>query len=125
MSSAVLLAAAFVIAEAAPKTISVPPKLIAGTITSDDYPPGALARNASGVTKVRLVISAEGRASHCALFETSGHADLDERVCFIVTYRMRFRPAQSQDGQPVATSAILPVRWMLEPSATAEPATPQ
>ena len=113
---------AMLIGAAGPAEISVPAKLISGTITSADYPRGALARNAAGVTKVRLTITIDGRATDCSLFQSSGDAELDAKVCELATYRMRFSPALGHDGKPIAMAAILPVRWELDPALSPAPA---
>lgn len=123
MSSMAIAALALLIQGAGPADISVPPKLIAGTITSEDYPPGPLARNAGGVTKVRLIITTEGRATGCSLLQSSGDAELDARVCFLATYRMRFSPALGRDCKPIAMAAILPVRWEIDPAVAPAPAS--
>lgn len=114
---------AMLIEGAGPAQISVPAKLISGTITSRDYPPGALARNAGGTTKVRLTITTDGRATDCSLFESSGDAELDARVCLLATNRMRFSPALDHDGKPVSMAAILPVRWEIDPGLPPAPAS--
>ena len=98
----------------APK-MEVPARLLSGTITSADYPPGALRRGAEGQTMVRLVITAEGLASECKLQRSSGHKDLDAIVCPIVTGRMRFSPALDGAGKPMSMTAILPVSFAVEP----------
>lgn len=112
MSTLALLAA--MIADPAASTIEVPAKLLSGTITSADYPRPALRRGAEGITRVRLVITPDGRASDCRLAQSSGHADLDAVVCPLATGRMRFSPALDRGGRPVPMDAILPVQWLVE-----------
>lgn len=121
MSSAVVAALAMLIEAAGAAQISVPARLISGTITSADYPKGALARNAGGLTKVRLTISTDGRATDCFLFQSSGDAELDAMVCPLATNRMRFSPALAHDGKPVDMAAILPVRWEIDPAISPAP----
>jgi periplasmic protein TonB len=116
---------ALLIGAAGPAAISVPAKLVAGTITSDDYPPGALSRNASGVTMVRLTITTQGRAIGCSVHRSSGDAELDAKTCFVATYRMRFSPALGHDGKPVPMAAILPVRWEIDPAVAPGPSNPE
>lgn len=114
---------AILLGAAGPAEISVPARLISGTITSADYPQGALRRNAGGVTKVRLTVTIDGRATDCSLFQSSGDAELDARVCQLATLRMRFSPALGHDGKPVPMAAILPVRWEVDPAVSPAPAS--
>lgn len=115
---------AFWVAAVTSSAMGVPPKLLSGTITSADYPRGALERHAQGTTRVRLTIMTDGSAADCTLHQSSGDAELDARVCPLVRMRMRFSPALDHDGKPMAVPAILPVRWELEPLSSAT-ATPQ
>ena len=94
---------------------AVPAKLISGTITEADYPPAALKRGAEGMTKAYLVISADGRATECRIWQSSGHADLDAVVCPLALGRMRFSSALDGEGKPRPMKAIMPVRWMVDP----------
>ena len=117
----ILLVAALAAVDAPANLPAVPAKLISGTITNADYPPAALARGAEGLTKAYLVISAEGRAIDCRLWQSSGHADLDAVVCPIATGRMRFSPALDSEGKPQSMKAILPVRWIVDPPSIPVP----
>jgi len=114
---------ALLLGGAGPAEISVPARLISGTITAADYPSAALDRHAAGTTKVRLTITTDGRAIDCSLFQSSGDAELDAKVCYLATYRMRFSPALGHDGKPVPMAAILPVRWEIDPAVSPAPAT--
>ena len=111
----ILLLAAFAAAQASPEPPAVPARVLSGTITEADYPPAALKRGARGLTKVWMVITAEGRATNCRLFQSSGHADLDAVVCPLATARMRFIPALDSKGNARSMIAIMPVRWEADP----------
>lgn len=95
------------------KAISVQPRIIAGPIEHSDYPPAALRRGAQGTTQIRFIIRQDGKAFDCQVVQSSGHSDLDQRACSVVTTRTRFTPAIDVDGQPTATYAILPVSWQI------------
>jgi periplasmic protein TonB len=99
---------------AGPAEVSVPAKLISGTITAADYPRSALKRNATGLTAVRLTITTEGRAKDCSIYRSSGDAELDAKTCSVATHRMRFTPALGHDGKPIAMAAILAARWEID-----------
>jgi periplasmic protein TonB len=111
----IALLAALAAAGTPPDPPAIPARVISGTITELDYPPAALARGAEGLTKVWMVITADGRATDCRLFQSSGHADLDSIVCPLATRRMRFSPALDGKGKPRPMNAVMPVRWMVNP----------
>jgi protein TonB len=112
-SGVIVLLVALATADAPTDRPAVPARVISGTITELDYPPAAFARGAEGLTKVWMVITTDGRATDCRLFQSSGHADLDAIVCPLATGRMRFSPALDGEGKPRPMNAIMPVRWML------------
>ena len=109
----ILLLAALAATETPADQPAIPARVISGTIMELDYPPAALARGAEGLTKVWIVITTDGRATNCRLFQSSGHADLDAVVCPLATGRMRFSPALDGEGKPRPMNAIMPVRWMV------------
>lgn len=91
-----------------------PPRPLHGLITAQDYPPAALRRSAEGRTLARLTIGTSGRVGHCSVAQSSGHADLDRRVCDLAITRMRFSPAIDAAGEPIAVDAILQVQWIVD-----------
>ncbi len=80
----------------------------------DNYPPAALRAGAEGRVVARLNIGADGRVSNCAVTASSGNSDLDDTTCRIARSRARFTPAKDQNGNPIASTFTLPVRWQLE-----------
>ena len=95
-----------------PATPQLPPRLTAGTITSDDYPAAALRAEAEGTTSVRLNVGANGRVEGCTVMASAGNAALDSATCSLITRRFRFRPA-TRDGQPVASTVTQRVTWRI------------
>ena len=95
MTQLMLATAALLLAPAAaePPVMATMPRIIAGKITSDDYPPAALRNEAEGRTSASLVIDAHGRVRRCRIAQSSGHEILDSRVCQLALIRMRFSPA--------------------------------
>lgn len=81
--------------------------------SADDYPPGALRAEAQGRTVVSLSVGADGRVSNCTVSSSSGNSDLDNATCRIARSRVRYTPAKDQNGNPIASSTSLPVRWQL------------
>ena len=124
MTQLMLAAAALMLAPAAAETpvIATMPRIIAGQITSEDYPPAALRNEAEGRTSAGLVIDPNGRVRRCRIAQSSGHEILDSRVCQLALIRMRFSPALDAAGQPIAVHVVLPVVWKIEEPAPSTPA---
>lgn len=76
-----------------------------------DYPPAAAAAQASGTTRVRFVITAEGRVKDPAVETSSGNADLDAAAMTCVGF-WRYRPAL-KNGQPVEVPWKADIKWEL------------
>lgn len=89
-----------------------PARIIAGSITDADYPAAAIRAEASGTTRVRLGITAEGKVDSCEVVGSSGNSSLDSTTCQLFTTRFRFSPA-SRAGVPVPSTYSGSVRWDL------------
>lgn len=89
-------------------------RLIAGTITSRDYPKEARAARLVGSVTVAFTVGVDGRASDCAVTETSGSATLDAITCQLIEARFRYAPALSANGQPINERRGWRQRWWLE-----------
>lgn len=114
-----------------PKVIPVPPQPIAKAVEpprvvkgaairsfgfgNDDYPNDALRAGESGITRVRVTVSADGRATDCAVTGSSGSYSLDQAACRLVKSRSRFAPAKDTAGKTVEQSITLPITWRLPP----------
>lgn len=79
----------------------------------DAYPPAAQRAGAQGRVVARLTIGTDGRVSDCTVTTSSGNADLDSTTCRIARSRVRYTPAKDDNGAPIASTATLPVRWVL------------
>lgn len=79
----------------------------------DNYPPGAQRAGAEGRTVANLTVGTDGRVTNCAVMTSSGNSELDAATCRISLMRVRFAPAKDDQGNPVASSYTLPVRWLL------------
>jgi protein TonB len=95
------------------KAIAAHSRVLSGYPISADYPRGALARDAQGVSQVRLRIEVNGTARDCQVIRSSGDAELDFAACQITTTRTRFAPAIDVDGKPTVEYVILPIRWAI------------
>jgi protein TonB len=104
-------------AAAAPPAIPMPagggtPRQIAGSLSDADYPAAAIRAGASGTTRVRLQISAQGRVTGCSVIGSSGNSALDSTTCSHMQRRFRFAPAM-RDGRPVESAIEHSMTWRL------------
>ena len=79
--------------------------------SSRDYPRRALQQEREGITRFRVSVGVNGRVTNCQITGSSGHSDLDETTCKLITRRGRFRPATNGDGNEVAGTWRSAVRW--------------
>lgn len=85
-----------------------------GWVDQSDYPSRALREEREGSTGFRLTIDEGGRVSNCVVTSSSGHADLDEAACNLITRRARFRPAEDANGNKISSSFSSRVVWRIE-----------
>ena len=78
-----------------------------------DYPDAAIRAGEAGVTRVRVAVGTDGRATSCAVSRSSGSSALDQAACRLVRSRSRFTPATDTGGAKVARTLDLPVTWRL------------
>ena len=81
--------------------------------TSDDYPTKAMREDRAGSTRFTVTVDAEGKVSSCQVTGSSGHSDLDDATCKLVTRRARFKPATDGEGNPTSGSYSTVVRWQI------------
>ncbi|MBX9925607.1 MAG: energy transducer TonB, partial [Hyphomicrobiaceae bacterium] len=81
--------------------------------TNDDYPARAQREEREGTAGFRVTIGPDGRVTGCDITASSGHADLDQETCKLVTRRARFDPALDRDGNPTTGSYSNRVRWQI------------
>ncbi|MBN8847544.1 MULTISPECIES: energy transducer TonB [unclassified Sphingomonas] len=80
---------------------------------SDNYPPSALRAGEQGRVVASLTIGTDGRVADCEVTSSSGSAALDQATCRIAKSRVRYTPAKDENGQPIASRATLPVKWVI------------
>jgi TonB family protein len=66
------------------------------------YPESAVNAGAVGTVVVVTNVGVDGRASGCTLIRSSGHDPLDRATCGALTERVRFKPASTKSGEPLA-----------------------
>lgn len=81
-------------------------------VRQSDYQRSWLDQNLEGSVGFSVTVGANGRVQGCSVTASSGHSELDNATCRLVTQRARFRPA-TQGGQPVAGSYANRVQWQI------------
>lgn len=81
--------------------------------TQADYPSRAQREEREGVTRFTVTVGLDGRVSNCTVVSSSGHSDLDEATCRLITRRARFEPATDGDGKETTGTWTSSVRWQL------------
>ena len=93
------------------------PKILFSTSCKPKYPPEALQAKASGATRVRLVIGADGRATDAEIIGASGptreHRLLDDTTRGALM-NCNFQPAVTEDGTPIAATVDVQYNWKLD-----------
>lgn len=82
-------------------------------VTTNDYPSRALREEREGVTRFRLSVGPDGRATGCDVTGSSGSPDLDAATCSNLMRRARFAPATDGEGNPTSGSYSSSVRWQI------------
>ena len=77
--------------------------------TPNDYPSRALREEREGTSGFRVTIDADGKVANCQITSSSGHADLDEATCKLVSRRARFRKPSDGYGSVYSNR----VRWVI------------
>lgn len=75
------------------------------------YPVEALHAGVYGRVVAMLNSAADGSVEHCRIVSSAGTM-LNEGTCK-VAQRIRFKPPRDEDGKPLSSTYLLPVKWML------------
>jgi TonB family protein len=94
-------------ASAAP-VVESKPKLLSAPLP--EYPESARAAGVEGKVRLQLSISAEGKVVEVKVLESLGHGCDEAAIAVARTYE--FEPA-TRDGQPVATTITIGIRFAL------------
>lgn len=86
------------------------PALPMGTIPFDQF-----GKFVGGANDVRLMVSADGKATSCITYSPSLSGQLNTRVCDLIMEKATFAPARDAAGQPMASF------WMGPPLAFGPP----
>jgi hypothetical protein len=78
-----------------------------------DYPHQAVQENASGATRVMMMIDETGAMKDCMVEETSGIATLDAMTCSVLQQRAKFNPALDSAEKPTRSVLTSTIKWMM------------
>jgi TonB family protein len=81
--------------------------------SEDSYPPEALRRGEEGRTIAVLHLDREGHPRFCTIKTSSGSSALDAATCRVAVGRAEFLPAKDVAGKPIASTWLVPVRWVI------------
>ena len=97
-----------------PPRAAVPARLEVASCEKPDYPAAALRAEATGVTKIRFAVDAQGHVVSAELDGASGatreHRLLD-RSAIEALSRCRFKPGTDEAGRPVGSTAVVSYVW--------------
>jgi protein TonB len=80
-----------------------PPRLVTPVLTGRDFPREMLSEWPRGAQVfLRLRVDSRGYVSECIIDRGTGVTAIDSQICDMAHQRLRFRPALSRSGQPVA-----------------------
>ena len=92
----------------------VPPRQIAGKLSTRDLPPGIKQPGRGGTVSVLYVVTPQGRATDCQVTHSSGDAELDALTCRLIEQRFRFDPSRHADGRPVESMVEEDHTWVFD-----------
>lgn len=82
-------------------------------ILDHDYRPSWIRRGYNGTARFILEVDVSGRVSDCSITGSTGHAQLDEATCAILSERARFNPARDSTGEAVTGRYSSAVNWTI------------
>jgi len=87
-------------------------ELIAGEITSRDYPRHLSEAGIGGHVSITFTVLPNGRVTGCRVARSSGVPELDSLTCRLVQERFRFRPSTDRFGRPISDEADYDHDWI-------------
>ena len=82
-------------------------------LSNNDYRPSWARQELTGTARFRLEIAATGKITSCTVTGSTGHPELDQATCSLVTRRAKFEPARGKQGEPVSGAYNGSVSWQL------------
>jgi protein TonB len=113
----VVAAPAVVAAPPAPPRVAAKPAITSLDSCKPEYPAAALRAEATGSTKIRFVIGADGKLQSSEITKSSGpsreHKALDRQALQQLS-QCTFRAGSDENGRPVGASVEVEYVWKLE-----------
>lgn len=99
-----------------------PPRFRKGRLAYSDLARAGLPEGTEGTLGVRYTVEADGRATHCAVTQSSGNAALDTVTCRLIEQRFRYAPARDDDGEAVPSIIVENQSWYHREAPADDPA---
>jgi TonB family protein len=105
--------------KSAPQTRNIPTRGAlpignpASWVTFNDYPPQALRDKIEGTSVFSVAVNEYGKVSRCQIVSSSGHDELDQATCDLVSRRARFNPAANEQGYRKEGTYSNRVKWQI------------
>lgn len=80
---------------------------------ADNYPPAAIRAGEQGRVVAVVSLDATGHPTACRIDVSIGSPVLEKGTCDIVLAKGKFEPSRDAKGRAIASTFILPVRWVL------------
>jgi protein TonB len=101
----------------APKVAAAPARIDVSTCAKPEYPPAAARAEATGTTRIKFTVDAEGKVSKAEIERPSGptreHRLLDKTAADALG-QCRFKPGIDGDGKPVGGIANVEYVWKID-----------
>lgn len=82
-------------------------------VTTGDYRAAWVNRGYAGTARFEVTVGASGRVESCRITSSTGHDELDQATCALVTRRARFDAARDGNGDKTAGTYRSAVKWDL------------
>jgi protein TonB len=89
-------------------------QLVAGTISSRDYPNAERSARIGGMVTVAFTVRTDGHVERCTVTRSSGNPALNRITCQLIEARFRYTPARDAAGSPVSERRGWQQRWWVE-----------
>jgi hypothetical protein len=91
----------------------IPGALIAGSISSDDYPESSIRREEQGSVIANLIVGKDGLVKSCVPVGLPQFPTLEMTTCTLIHQRFRFNPARNAKNKPIVSSKAIRITWKL------------
>ena len=82
-------------------------------VTDNDYRSNWIRQELSGSASFVVAIDASGKVTNCSITRSTGHSELDNATCALVTKRAKFDPAKDENGKSVPGTYANTVNWQI------------